>query len=283
MKLTVAVLVHNGAPVIARTLKELSNQDGIDDVETLVVCNGCNDSSTEVAREAAKRFASVHARYEVLDLPPVGRAGALNVVRRRCRGGLLILDQDTILSRGALVAIVDAFEQGYCFATLRPTLTRSLSPMVRAYYRFWTQSVYVQRSPATIGLYAVSRDGLARLPAFPPIHSDDKFARMHFKPSECVRIEHKWYRVTAQDDLFSLVRDRSRYTQGNREVARILANAAPLDAKRRVREEIRVPLSRLGDGVAFGVVLTLSMLHQQLDTALRILRRVAIARKFRAE
>ena len=283
MKLTVAVLVHNGAPVIARTLEEISNQDGIDGIDILVVCNGCSDRSMVIAREAAKLFASGHARYEVLDLPPVGRAGALNVVRRRCGGGLVVVDQDTILSRGALSAIAQAFEQGYHFATLCPTLTRSPSLLVRAYYRFWTQLGYVRRSPATIGLYAVSRDGLARLPAFPSIHSDDKFARMHFKPSERLRVEQEWYRVTAQDDLLTLVRDRSRYDQGNRELARILTNGAPLDAKRRVSEEIRVPLNRLGDGVAFGIVLTLSLVHQQLDTALRMLRRVTIAGKFRAE
>ena len=269
-KLTVAVLVHNGATAIRPTLRGLSSQHEIGEVHTIVACNGCSDNSVEVAREAATLFESAGGHYEVLDLPPIGRCGALNSVRRRCRGGLLVLDQDAILSRGGLSAITRAFEQGYHFATLRPTFTRSPSPIVRAYYRFWTQSVYVRRSPATIGLYAVSQEGLAQLPAFPPIHSDDKFARMHFKPHERVRIGHEWYRVTAQADVRALVRDRSRYNQGNRELARTFTSGAPADAERRVREEIRVPLSRWADGCAFGAVLTLSVVHRELETALRL-------------
>lgn len=266
-KLTVVVLVYNGESVIANTLKNLATQSELDGVKILVVCNGCRDRSAVVAGRAAALFEGTGARYEVLDLAAIGRVGALNAARLQCEGGLVVLDQDAVLSPGALSAVSEAFGQGYCFVTLRLTLTRSPSFVVRAYYRFWTRLRYVQRSPATIGFYAVSPNGLSRLPAFPSVHSDDKFARMQFNPSERIRIEQEWYRVTPQNDLLALVRDRARYNQGNRELAQLLAADARPDAKRSVRDETPTSLSRWGDGLVFAAVLALSMVYEQLDGA----------------
>ena len=263
--LTVAVLVHNGESVLEQTLKHLTKQSHLDGVAILAICNGCNDRSADVARKAANLFEEISVSYGVLDLPKVGRNGALNVARRLCKGALLVIDQDVILSCRALSAISDAFLNGYCFATLRPSVVRSRSFLVNAYYRFWLSLRYVRHSPATMGFYAISRQGLQRLPRFPAIHSDDKFARLHFKPHERIRIESEWYQVTPQQNLVSLLRDRMRYNRANRELAQLMASQVWNDAPRVFINELDVVWNNLGDATAFAMVTALSRIDEWFD------------------
>ncbi len=245
---------------MAATLRALSQQRDLAEVSVLVVCNGCHDRSAEIAREAARLFDRC-AGYEVLELPAVGRGGALQLALRRRRGGLAVLDQDAVLSPGALAAIRAAFDAGRHFATLRPRPRRSGSRLVRAYYRFWLALDYVRRSPATIGFYAVSVQGLGRVTGLPPVHSDDKYVRLKFAPAERVRIESEWYRVDPQRSFCALVRDRARYNRGNLELARLLPVRESEDAPRHVRADCLAALRQPGDGLAFAATVLLSRLY----------------------
>jgi hypothetical protein len=217
-------------------------------------------------------FDRTKARYEVLELPRSGRAEALNAVRQRYVGHLAVVDQDALLSPHALCAIRSAFQRGYQFATLLPTVERSRSPVVRAYYRFWAGLRYVHDSPATMGFYAISMCGLRRVPDFPVRHPDDKFARLHFHVFERVLCETESYRVTPQNDLVSLVRDRARYNRSNREVASLLSFSAWGDAPRRLRDEIAGVLNRPADAMVFAVVLVLSLAYERLYRACHVSR-----------
>ena len=261
--LTAAVLVHNGEAQLAETLRALSMQDSPEGVRILVICNGCQDRSVEIARDAACLFDGPMI-YQVLDLPAIGRGAALRVAIQKCKGALAVLDQDTLLSPGAFSAIRDTFRSGYRFAALQPKPGRSPSPLVRAYYRFWLALDYVRRSPATIGFYAVSADGLGRVADLPPIHSDDKYMRLRFAPAERVRIDSESYRVDPQQSFAALIRDRARYNRGNRELARLLPAGAGADAPRHARADWLVALRQPGDCLAFAATILLSRLYAAL-------------------
>lgn len=265
--LLVAIPVHDGQDCLAATLQALARQGDLETLTILVLCNGCRDRSAEIARQAGCLFERC-AGYEVLELPAIGRCGALKIALGRCRDdriGLAVLDQDAVLSPGAFAAVRAAFESGRHFATLRPRPRRSNSRLVRAYYRFWLALDYVQRSPATIGFYAVSAQGLANVTDLPSVHSDDKYLRLRISPAERFRIESEWYRVEPQRSFVALVRDRARYNRGNRELACLSPRQNSNDLPRHAVADLHAALRRPGDGLAFIATILLSRLYAVLS------------------
>ena len=121
---------------------------------------------------------------------------------------------------------------GIHFASPRATVAESPSRLVRAYYSTWERIPYVRDSPVTIGVYTVSASGRQRWTRFPELHSDDKFVRLHFEPSERRCIDDVTYTVRCPASIGEMVRYRRRYTRGNRQLSELFPTLPDHDVKR---------------------------------------------------
>ena len=212
--LTLLYLVHDGETKIGDTLGALRDQDLVD-CKLIVVINGGQDNSGSVVRN---ELGHLEVASEVVMLPAAGRVSALNAVRPRFHGHLLVLDQDITMSPGAVGEIRAALDTGSDFVTLVPIPRHSPSGIARRCMRAWTRLPYVRLSPSSAGLFALSSSALDRVPTIPAVLSDDKFLRLTVPLERRKRIERHSYWFDPPSDLRQLVSQRRRYDAGNREL-----------------------------------------------------------------
>lgn len=205
--ISVVIPAHNEAAVIGRCLQALPT----DDLEVVVVCNGCTDTTAEVATRLGS-----HVRVETI--PEASKTAALNhgdaVAAHFPR---VYLDADTVLRRGAIEAMTRALELGDALAvgpTVQYDLSRS-SRWVRSYYRIWSRLPSVGGDIVGCGVYALSEEGRARFDRFPDLLGDDHFVRDCFSPDER-RVTDAVSVVSAERTVRDLVRRKVRVFTGNR-------------------------------------------------------------------
>lgn len=258
----VIVPVRDGTSTLGAMLANLLAQaaavraGGRRDVAVVVAVNGTRDDSAAIARRQAPAFRAAGVTYRVIETPP-GRASALNHGERELPAGHRVYaDQDALLGRGSLAAIAAVLDSGVVhFAVPRLLVPPMRSPIAGAYYRTLLRMPYVLEAPVSMGVYAVSAAGRARWTEFPAVHSDDKFARLHFRPHERRLVGGATYGVTLPDGAGPIVSARRRYVRGNRELARMYPELAAGDGERRragVWSAVLARPSRWLDAALFG-------------------------------
>ncbi|MCW2588830.1 MAG: glycosyl transferase family protein [Mycobacterium sp.] len=174
----VIVPAYNEAAVIKRTLAQLSRAavDGF--IELVVVCNGCNDHTAEVARSVPG--------VRVLQLEEGSKPAALNAGDEATTlWPRLYLDADIQISAGAVLAVLDRLAQGDVLVA-RPDFrydADGASALVRSYYR-------ARRPPQHklamwgAGVYGLSAEGHQRFGVFPTVTGDDLYVDIQFGANE---------------------------------------------------------------------------------------------------
>jgi glycosyltransferase involved in cell wall biosynthesis len=222
----IIIPAHNEAAVIGQTLQELLRQVGDND-QVIVVCNGCSDDTTMVAR----RF---EPRVTVLETAVPSKTNALNLGDRRARSfPRIYLDADVILGDGALAKIVLALESGRWLA-VSPDPKMNLDGVswaVRAYYDIWLSLPYCRSGMIGAGVYAMSETGRARFGDFPGIIADDGYVRALFAEGERGRVEDAHSTVRAPASIGWLVKIKTRSRLGGLELAAKFPNLLANEAK----------------------------------------------------
>ena len=215
-RIKIIIPVYQGARQLGPTLATLAAQVS-GNTAVAVVMNGPRDRSYEVARAGLKTLAAQGAITQLVEIARPSRPAALTAGDRSGpqSGHRLYLDQDAILSPGALQNILAALEDGADFVA-GVAEWRGGSFIVRSAMRAWNALPYVRRSPATAGMYALSARGRARWNEWPEGFPDDKFARMHFHLDERRRLNDVRYSVEAPTDFRALTLARRRYRTSNR-------------------------------------------------------------------
>lgn len=199
-------------------------------LQVVVVANGCTDDTANRARAYIAGFATKGWALDVLELPALGKPGALDAgdaaARHPCRA---YLDADVILSPpllGQIARVLDG--PGARYASGRPKVMRAASVVTRAYARFWVRLPFVAQGVPGFGLYAVNASGRARWDTFPGVISDDTFVRLNFSGDERHQVpaSYAWPMI---EGFAQLVRVRRRQDQGVAEIAQafpqLLVNA----------------------------------------------------------
>lgn len=205
---TVIVPAHDEERVLPRTLAALL--EGLpEDVQVLVVPNGCRDRTAELARGFAPRV-------EVVEVDEASKTAALNAGDAAARAyPRVYLDADIELPGPDLARVLAALESGAVAAEPIARLdTRGASPWVRAYYAVWI--ALHGRVPGDVGcgLYGLSEEGRARFGEFPGVISDDGFVRAHFAPEEIEHVEGAVSVVATPRSLRDLLRIKTRSRLG---------------------------------------------------------------------
>jgi len=238
--LSVIIPASNEAEYIGACLGALFASDPVPGgAEAVVVANGCQDATAEVARGFAGQAAAAGWGLVVLDLAEGGKIGALNAGDAAAQGAArAYLDADVRVSGPLMAALAGVLARpDPVYATGTAVVPRAQSRVTQAYARFWQRLPFARSIAPGYGLFAVNAAGRARWGAFPAIISDDTWVRLQFTPAERVQVapSYLWPMI---EGFGALVRVRRRQDRGVAEIAArwpgLLAREgkAPLGARR---------------------------------------------------
>lgn len=220
--LSVIIPANNEETFIGGCLQALADQQpAAGPLEVIVSSNASTDRTEEIARSFEPVFAARGWSLRVLASNEPGKMGALNRADIVATGALrAYLDADVICEpalMGQLRAALNRPTPAYATGTLRVATARTW--ITRRYADFWTRLPFIKGGAVGAGLFAVNGPGRARWQDFPPIISDDTFARLHFAPGERVEVPaaYDWPMV---EGFANLVRVRRRQDTGVHQVYR---------------------------------------------------------------
>jgi hypothetical protein len=197
------------------------------DVRVIVVANGCDDATADIAR-AVRDDAARRAGVEivVLELAAAGKPAALNAAAGHLRDAPVVhLDADTVLTPGSLGALLAAMGAagGPVMAGPRPILVRPAGRLGRGFAAVWSRLPSVRDDVFGGGCYAVDAEGRKRWGDFPAVTADDAFVRSLFTRPERRVVEDAGLLLVLPEGR-ELVRVLARWRQGNAELG---AGASP--------------------------------------------------------
>lgn len=258
MSLSIIIPANNESAYIDACLSALLTSDGPADAQVVVVANGCTDDTVAKTRAQQARFAARGWRLDVLDLPGLGKPGAMDAGDTAAvYPARAYLDADVVVSPPLIGQIDTALQDPaprYVSGTPRVTAQSLLS---RAYARFWVRLPFVAQGVPGFGLYAVNGAGRVRWGAFPSIISDDTYVRCQFTPDERVKTPatYDWPIV---EGFGRLVRVRRRQDRGVAELATLHPDLLANEGKARIRKGWLLG-QMLRDPLGFGTYAAVSL------------------------
>jgi glycosyltransferase involved in cell wall biosynthesis len=210
---SVVIPAHNEAAVISRCLDALLNGFSPGELEVVVACNGCTDSTADIVRSSG---------YEVrvLETEVPSKTAALRAAEEVLTSfPRLYLDADVVLTGAAARQVLDRLRCGPALAGRPPIKydTERSSALVRSYYRARTEIPAVMNSVWGAGVYGLSEKGRARFASYPDVTADDLFVDQHFHPEEIEIVNTIPVIVTAPRRARDLLRILRRTYLGNSE------------------------------------------------------------------
>ncbi len=207
---SVVIPAHNEEARIARILSALSAGTATGHIEVIVVCNGCTDRTSLIARRhttGVRVFETANASK--MDALRLGVDCALG-------DSVIFVDADVYLSWRSLNQLLCAMDTEGKLAAA-PTRVIELSHsscFVRSFYRVWEVLPQVQGGLFGRGVIALSGTGVERFRALPTVLSDDLVLSEAFEFNERVIVRDSTVRISAPRTARDLVRRRMRVTKG---------------------------------------------------------------------
>lgn len=215
--ISVIIPAHNEASNIAATLARLLEGAFPEELDVIVVCNGCRDTTAKIARGAG-------SAVRVIETAVANKANALNIGDKVA--GLAFprfyVDADVSMTLETLRTLARRLNQGdlLAVAPVGHIDTASCSWMVRWFSDIAALLPSASQCKGGSGVYALSRSGRSRFDAFPDIIADDAFVRIQFTEQECETIPGLYSMVRPPRTIWDLIRVRTRVRYGHIELAR---------------------------------------------------------------
>jgi len=212
---SIVIPAYNEERVIGRCLAHMLDNAAPGELEIIVVCNGCHDSTAARAREFAAYGITV------LETKVASKTNALNIGDAAAIiFPRLYVDADIQLSILTIRSMVELFQKDHqvLLCAPRPVVDYSRSDgRVRAFYRVWTRLPYFTEVLIGSGVYAFSREGRARFGVFPDIIADDEYARRIVRPDQR-RSSAGNFVISAPRSLTALINIQTRARAGTYEL-----------------------------------------------------------------
>lgn len=222
-RVSIVIPAHNEVDTISECLRAIFKGAAPDELETIVVCNGCTDRTASVARSFGERVA-------VYELTRASKPAAINFGDAAASHyPRFFVDADVRVSAEAIRQVTSVLRSGEALIAA-PELrvdTTGCSFAVRAYYQIWTRLPWVSEQMVGSGVYAVSETGRRRFSRFPKEGADDTWISGHFRPEERRSVTGAEFTVPASPSLLRLIRRRSRIYATNRLIASRLPYQKP--------------------------------------------------------
>ncbi|MEJ5217537.1 glycosyltransferase family 2 protein [Cognatishimia sp. D5M38] len=214
MKTSIIIPANNEEAWMGYCLDALFKSQRVEEAEVIVVANGCEDRTVEVASKYEVLAAELGWGLKIIDLERGDKLHALNVGERAAEGNILIyLDADVRVSERVIFQItrvLDKEEPAWASGQLQMAAASGVS---KAYARFWMKTPFMSNSVPGSGLFAVNRAGRARWGKFPEIISDDMYVRLHFTGRERIAVPSSYVWPVAEG-WANLIKVRRRQNRG---------------------------------------------------------------------
>jgi glycosyltransferase involved in cell wall biosynthesis len=224
---SVVVPAHNESTSIGRCLDSMLDGLAKNELQIVVVCNGCNDDTAEIAR-------CFGPPVEVVETPIASKIAALRLGDELATGfPRFYLDADVELPLESIRRVADVLRRGPWLAAA-PRMKVDLSGRkwaVRAYYSIWTRLPYHASQMIGSGVYAMSEAGRLRFDTFPDLISDDGFVRLQFSPEERTSVEGASFTIRPPETLAAVVRIKTRSQKGAVQLKRAFPELARNDVR----------------------------------------------------
>lgn len=246
---SVVIPAHDEAATIGRCLRTLRAGTSADELEVVVVCNGCTDGTAQAAREAdpAARVVEI-SQPSKREAVRVGNAVARTFPR-------LHLDADIEIDGPAVRELLAPLTSGRVLATApqRSVPRAGCSPWVRWYYDVWEALPQVQEGLFGRGAVALSEQGEARVQHLSGLLNDDLGLSDAFSDEERAVVPRAVAVVRPPRTLPDLVRRRIRVATGNVQATSLGVRRA--SSRTRPRTLIGLAVARPGLAVRLPVFL----------------------------
>jgi glycosyltransferase involved in cell wall biosynthesis len=185
MKTSIIIPASNEAAWISHCLEAVFASKRLERAQVIVVANGCQDNTADVARRYSVLAEELGWELNVIELTIGDKLKALNAGDRAAKGDVLVyLDADVRVDDRLLHQIEHALDRASPAWASGKLQMAAASRVSRAYARFWSQVPFMAKGVPGAGIFAVNRAGRDRWDAFPEIISDDIFVRLNFAPKE---------------------------------------------------------------------------------------------------
>lgn len=262
---SVVIPAHNEGAVIERCLDALFTGIAAEELDAIVVCNGCTDDTARRARRLPYpvRVLELERAHKTAALR-AGDAAALVVPR-------LYLDADVVLPGESARRVLVRLAGGAIAA--RPPLcydsSRS-SAIVRSYYRARSRLPAVLRGLWGAGVYGLSAVGRSRFDEFPDYVADDLWLDHQFAPHEIEIVDCAPVVVMVPRTTRHLLRILRRANRGKDRAS------LPDGARDRIRKTTRATLADLRRLAASGPSAALdAATYAGFATGVRLVRAVS--------
>ena len=208
---SVIIAAYNEASVLGGNLDRLLAGAAPDELDVVVVANGCTDETAAVAAERDVR---------VIDLRQPGKAGALNAGDAAATGfPRVYLDADVATTARTVRTLAVALAErpgAPLVAVPDRRLVLSGRPIaVRCYYAIQSRLPAARTGLFGRGMIALSEAGRARFERFPDVVADDLFLDSLFSADERVVVAGVHTLVETPRRTRDLVRRLTRVRRGN--------------------------------------------------------------------
>jgi glycosyltransferase involved in cell wall biosynthesis len=260
--LTVVIPAHDEQNIIESALRSIL--DARQQLEIVVVANGCSDATAERARRTDPAI-------RVIDIPEASKIAALNAGSRAVVAyPVAFVDADVAVSGADLVALAERLGDGpEHVASPRMRVIPSTSWWVRQYYRVWALTDYRSSGHIGSGVYMLSAEGRARFGDFPAVIADDLYVQRLFRADERLTPDDLHFSVRAPGNLRALVKRNTRIAAGNLELAEVFPELTPPSPGAGASSLVTRVWRRPGLWVGFAVYTAVYVLARRRARALR--------------
>jgi glycosyltransferase involved in cell wall biosynthesis len=234
---SVIVCAFNEEDHIGQLLEALTGDAGGIECKIIVVCNGCQDRTPDIARS----FPGVI----VEEIADASKHQALNVGDRLAGDVFprLYADADITIDQQSITRLLQSLNVRRARAVAPSIYYRTTGKpwLVRSYYSTWPRipnnADWASRHIAGRGVYGTNREGRTRFTDFPPLRADDYFFDLLFDESERITVDRAMAGITVPNSTRQLLRSLTRVRYGNLELKRWFAAYRPDQPIRDLRGE----------------------------------------------
>jgi len=213
--ISVIIPAHNESSVIARTLQAMTSSAEPNELDVIVVCNGCTDDTAAVAG----RFSPA---VRVIETNVASKTHALNLGDEAAQGfPRIYADADVVITMKTIRTLAQRLERGDVLA-VAPTPNFDLAGCswpVRACYEIRSLLPSAQEGVGGSGVYALSEAGRGRFREFPAVTADDGYVRIQFQEEERETLPSAHSIVFPPRSIKHLIATKTRAHYGSFELA----------------------------------------------------------------
>ncbi len=220
----VAIPAHNEEAVLPICLHSLLEQEFDGFLKVVVVANGCEDQSANIARNFVGRFEADGHELLIVETRKLGKANALNLADRQLRKieMRLYMDADVTPSANLVSECVAALQPGTGVYLCSPKklIESPVSWVSRSFARIWQNSSVVKDDVLGAGILAMNLCGRQRWGALPDVIADDGFMVSWFAPSERAVLRNATATLSLPEGFVAMLNVCARWDRGGIQLRR---------------------------------------------------------------